>query len=561
MRSAAVLGLYTLVSTLVFGWSLWPHPGRRILGLGDQFDPEIFVWSFAWWPHAVLHWTNPFVTHAIYQPVGASTLWTTTTPGLAVAFAPLTLLVGPVASFNLCALLLPALAAWTAFLLCRRLSGSTWASIVGGFIFGFSSYVVAHQFAGHLHTTAVFLLPLVALVVLRYLWDELGGWGLVLRLGPIMAFQLMISTEVALTLTLALALGLVLAFAVVPERRGRVVAAIPPVLAGYAFAALLAAPFVAYLLIHFESGRFVDTAFFDGDLLNIVVPTRLIALGGTSLASFTSYFPGNDNERDLYLGLPVLAMVGLHLVRRRRSSAARFLGAAILASWLLALGANLRIHGDRVVELPWRLVRDLPGLDNVITPRLAVYASLAAAVAVALWISSTRGWLAVVLPLLALATLVPATWHVRFAAAPQRPEFFASKLYKLCIPRDETLAIFPFGRWGDSMVWQAESGFWFKMAEGNLGRDLYPPKFVFTDPVVEKLQFQWAQGVRPTPAQLAGYVRRHHVDRVLSVEADGYPTGVQMHRFGPLQGYGGVLIAPACGYDSLTGDTRRISGQ
>ena len=88
MRSAAVLGLYTLVSTLVFGWSLWPHPGRRILGLGDQFDPEIFVWSFAWWPHAVLHWTNPFVTHAIYQPVGASTLWTTTTPGLAVAFAP-----------------------------------------------------------------------------------------------------------------------------------------------------------------------------------------------------------------------------------------------------------------------------------------------------------------------------------------------------------------------------------------------------------------------------------------------------------------------------------------
>ena len=110
------------------------------------------------------------------------------------------------------------------------------------------------------------------------------------------------------------------------------------------------------------------------------------------------------------------------------------------------------------------------------------------------------------------------------------------------------------------MVWQAESGFWFKMAEGNLGRDLYPPKFVFTDPVVEKLQFQWAQGVRPTPAQLAGYVRRHHVDRVLSVEADGYPTGVQMHRYGPLQGYGGVLIAPACGYDSLTGDKRRIPG-
>jgi len=36
---------------------------------------------------------------------------------------------------------------------------------------------------------------------------------------------------------------------------------------------------------------------------------------------------------------------------------------------------------------------------------------------------------------------------------------------------------------------------------------------------------------------------------------------VQMHAFGPLQVLGGVEVAPACGYDSLAGDTRRIPGQ
>src|SRR5439155_25946137 len=60
-------------------------------------------------------------------------------------------------------------------------------------------------------------------------------------------------------------------------------------------------------------------------------------------------------------------------------------------------------------------------------------------------------------------------------------------LYKQCVPRDETLAVFPFGRWGTSMLWQAESGFWFRMAEGNIGRSsAFPPNFV-SDPTVAEL--------------------------------------------------------------------------
>ncbi len=107
--------------------------------LGSGRDPEIFVWSFAWWQHALATGQNPFVSHAVYAPDGINLAWATSVPGLAIPFVPLTWLFGPVASYNVAALLLPAAAAWTAFLLCRYLTGALWPSLVGGYLFGFSA--------------------------------------------------------------------------------------------------------------------------------------------------------------------------------------------------------------------------------------------------------------------------------------------------------------------------------------------------------------------------------------------------------------------------------------
>jgi hypothetical protein len=126
---------YTAISFAYFGWRLLPHPGRVTIGYGH--DPEVVIWSFAWWPHAIGSWTNPLVTDVLYAPDGVNLAWTATAPALALAFSPLTVLFGPVAAYNVAALLLPALAAWTAYLLCRELTGSMWASIVGGYLFGF----------------------------------------------------------------------------------------------------------------------------------------------------------------------------------------------------------------------------------------------------------------------------------------------------------------------------------------------------------------------------------------------------------------------------------------
>src|SRR5262249_29858274 len=151
--------------------------------------PEIFVWSFAWWQHALGAGWNPFLSHVVYAPDGINLVWATSVPGLAIPLGPLTWLAGPVVSYNVAALLLPALDAWTAFLLCRYLTGSLWASLVGGYLFGFSAYVVA-QSLGHPHMSAVFLLPLVALAIVRFVRGGLTARGLAWRLALLLGWQL-----------------------------------------------------------------------------------------------------------------------------------------------------------------------------------------------------------------------------------------------------------------------------------------------------------------------------------------------------------------------------------
>ncbi|HTO26787.1 MAG TPA: hypothetical protein VMJ49_12850, partial [Gaiellaceae bacterium] len=118
------LAVYALVAFLVFGVGTLTRPGSRYVGTGA--DPESFIWLFAWWPHAILHGMNPFVTHAAWAPSGVNLAWTALLPGPALLFAPLTLAVGPVLSYSIAAVLMPAITAWAAFLLCRHLTRQFW---------------------------------------------------------------------------------------------------------------------------------------------------------------------------------------------------------------------------------------------------------------------------------------------------------------------------------------------------------------------------------------------------------------------------------------------------
>ena len=250
-----------------FGERIVAHPGRYLIGYGR--DPQIFVWSFAWWLHALETWQNPFYSHAIYAPVGINLAWATTVPGLALLFAPVTALFGPDVSYNLAAMLVPALSAFTAYLLCRHVTRSTWASLVGGYLFGFSSYMLGQE-QGHLHMTSVFLVPLIALATIRYLQGELDGRGFgVAPRRPLRPAVLALDRD--RRHGGARARGRARARLLRSSRRpGRGSAGSGArSSAAIGLAAVVAAPLLYYLVTGFQSRSINTPSAFDGDLLEL----------------------------------------------------------------------------------------------------------------------------------------------------------------------------------------------------------------------------------------------------------------------------------------------------
>jgi hypothetical protein len=542
-EAVLAFALYLVASFAFVGWRLVHHPGRDLVGYNTQRDPELFVWSFAWWPHAISSWTNPFVTHAIYAPVGIDLAWTTSVPALAVSFWPVTALFGPAVSYNLASLLLPVASAGSAFVLCRYLTGSAWAAFCGGYLFGFSSFMLGHEYGGDLNFTGASLVPLMLLVLVKYVRGEIDARKLVLRLGLLLSLEFWISTEVVVLVVIALLIAIPLGLAVLPAYRARLRSAVFPIAGSVATAAVAASPLIYYAWVGARPTGFGQTP--AADLLNVVVPTRLIELGGSTFMHVSASFtPNNDIERGVYLGIPIILILMLLGYRQRHAAVVRYLLGGIAVAVLLSFGSELYVRGGRQVALPWKLVSNVSFLTNLQPQRFALFIALGSALGVALWIGSIRGRVFArpyVLPICAVASLLPSI-TVQWTGHPPRRSFFTTKVYEQCIPKGETIVIFPFGRWGDSMLWQAESGFWFNMAEGNMGHDNYPPRFVF-DPVVSKLQFQVADIARLSSPELRILAASHSVERAIAVP----PAGQDVSGLGSPTRIGDAVVAPGCG--------------
>ena len=464
-RDGLTLAAYLGVSFVYFGVPIAAHPGRDLIGAGA--DPTVLVWALAWWPHAILHWQNPIVTHAIWAPVGQNLAWAPSVPGLALLAAPVTLLAGPAVSYNLLAIALPACAAWTAYLLCRYLTHSFWPSLAGGYLFGFSAYELG-QTLGHMQVTAVFLVPLVALVVLRFLDGSFSARRTTLTLGLLLTLQLSFAAEVELTLTLTLAVALVVAFAVVPSARTRLRRLLLPLAGAYALAGLLTSPLLVYFFLHLQRGGVNSPEAYPADLANLVIPTSLTWAGWHWAASISSRFLGNDSENGAYLGLPCLAIVAWFVWSKRRTPTARFLAIMLAFGLVLELGFSLHVAGTSYVSLPWSKVGNLPVLNSVLPVRYSLFVALGAAVAVASWAAagSAPRLARAILPALAVVAIAPSLWNSEWHEHPSRPAFFSSGTYVKCLVPGENVLVLPFPYWSGAMLWQAESNFDFRLADG-----------------------------------------------------------------------------------------------
>jgi hypothetical protein len=469
--SFGALLAYGCISVLFFARSLFSNLAAYHLGLGK--DPSFLMWALVWWPYALRNRINPFLCKIVWSPDGFNLAWSGGIPLPSIVASPVTATAGPIATYNSLCLISLALAAWSAFILCREFA-QWWAAFIAGYLFGFSSYMLGQLIGGHLNLMLVFPAPLMVWSALRALDGRLSRSGFAILIAALFVAQFLCSIELAASLMIFAAIALLLGWFLGDDTlRQRLRSLQGPLAGSAAIALVLLSPYLFYL---FQSGTpqgsINSPAAFSADLVNLIIPTRTVEFGGSGwVQSIAGRFPGNLGERDAYFGLPLLFVVLQYGWAWRREFASRFLLIMFAIILLFALGPRLRLAGLIGFGLPWKLATHVPMLKSALPARFMNYAFLVAVIVLARWLVNrrTRFWIRVVAAALILGSTMPNLDSQSWIASTDIPEFFAHKPNAEYFHRDENVLAIPYGIRGDSMLWQAVSGMAFHMAGGYTG--------------------------------------------------------------------------------------------
>jgi hypothetical protein len=470
-------GFYLVASVLLFGLPVLSDPSHSFIGPPRSPDPRFFFWALSWWPHALGHGMNPIWSSVIWAPQGYNLAWATGAPGPSLLMTPVTLSVGPVIAYNVLALLACPLSGLTAFVLCRRVTGSFWPSLAGGWIFGFSTYQLGH--AGlHINLELVFLVPLAVYLVLLRLEDDISARRFVILFTVVFVFEFLTSTE--LFATMAVFGGLVLLLAIglgPPERRPNLLGV--GMLIGFSLllSAVAVSPYLWYAFAHGVPRRGLNGS----DFLSFFVPRLRTLIGSKTFFDLTRTFPGTSVENTAYLGLPLIGILVHFAATQRRRWVTKLLVAAGGLIAVAALGPRLFVGGHASIPLPWRAVQALPIINNASPRRFTLYLFLIAAISVAMWLNAGLGswvrWAAVVVT---VAFLFPNYSPNYLHGRADVPRFFAGGEYRRFVQDGQNVLILPSEAPSGfpqaiSMIIQARTNFRFRMALAYTGPP--PPEY------------------------------------------------------------------------------------
>ncbi len=511
-RGLAIFGLYLAVALILFARGLLGHPGDFI---GRDTDPPQTMWFFNWWRFSLAHGLNPFVTDWVWAPLGINLAWTTFVPLPAWISIPLQVTVGEPATYNIIVLLMVPLAAFSAFLLCRRVTGAFWPSVLGGYIFGFSPYMLG-QVLGHLVCIAIFPAPLIALIALKRLDGEISARRFAILSAALLVIQFLCSVDLFATVTLAGGFSLLLALVLFDgDARIRLRRLIIPTVGGYLISTAVLSPYYYYLLAHgHPSGPIWPPSKYSADLIGFFVPWDTIWWGSADFATaITGRFTGTIMENGDYLGVVLIAFVEIFRRRFWPTAPGRFLTILFLAIIIAAIGPTLHIAGVQGPPMPWAIFQHLPLIENVLPVRFMMYAFLVVAIMAAMWFASAaaRGVSKIAAAAIILASIAPSPHASFWVSSLDIPAFFTDRTYANELEPREIILPLPWGQKGNSMYWQLQSDMYFRMAGGWTG---FSPFEFRRMPVVN--YFYGSIDLPEAGDQLKAYIARFGVRAVIA---------------------------------------------
>jgi hypothetical protein len=343
---------YLALSAVLFA-AAWRDPFNLQVGAGT--DGLLAVWFLKWLPFAITHGQNPLVTDYVDYPAGVNLMWNGSMPLVDFVLAPITSTLGPVFSYNLMATLALALTAWSAFLLIRRYAERPLAAFLGGLLYGFSPYMMAHLL-GHPALFIAFIPPLIFLLLDDALVRQRRGpVSTGILLGLLGVAQFLIGQEILLLTALVGALAIVILVSLDP---GAVRARAPQAARAFGAAAVvflvvgalpLGVQFFGPQRLH---GIVNGPNTFVSDVLGFVVPSSLQAIAPSWAVAISDRFTGGLAEAtNSYLGVGLLLLLAYATWRYWSRPLIRL--AALLGVFLaiLSLGQTIHVAG-KVTHIP-----------------------------------------------------------------------------------------------------------------------------------------------------------------------------------------------------------------
>lgn len=459
-----------MLSILFFVLPIDGHISSTIIGGGGP-DWAAFTWELSWWPYAIIHHINPFITTYIYSPHGYNLAWAASIPAVSLLLSPLTLIFGPVASYNIAVVMSPAIAALSFYLLSKEISSSTFASVVGGYFFGFSVYEFSYMIA-ELNLMLIYVVPLFIWLTVMKCKQKISDTHYIVFGVLVLSMMFYTSKEVFTTFTFFGFIALLILYAMHKNIRKVLHSIVKSIVIIYIFTLIIAIPDLYYFILGWNNHNHIPNppAMYSSDLLSYFILTPMTLLGKI-LWPYIHNFAGSSithERQNAFIGILALVVVAIYYrlskgVKRHRFTASIALFTFI--AFVLSFGPAAKIDGA-VIPLPWVLFMHLPVLPAVLPVRFNLYVLLGISLLIVMsldYFKSFSKGLAYLVSLMLLVFIIPNTgiYHAKLYS----PIFLKKGIHSYA-PKNTVLMVLPYGYIGTSMAWQAMDGFYYKEAGG-----------------------------------------------------------------------------------------------
>ena len=550
-----VRGLFAFLLYLIAAIVVWAGPilsdfGTRYVGDG-YWDAKAYQWFMGWMHWSLSNGVDPLYTHKIFTPDGTSLVWQAFTPTAGILMYPVRSLFGSLVATNTILVLSSVLACWGAYLVCNRITRAFWPSIVGGYLFGYSQYMVG-QLHGHVNLVLIFPVPIAAYLIIRRIEGSMGRVRFVALLTLTLIALFLSSTELFAMTAFFGGIAFLITLALSGERWRRVLWAGVLTIASFALSALVLLPYLIAVARNAPPDTVHDITNASSDLASFIVPRNITLLSTDATLRWSDTFTAKAVEDAAYLSIPLVAMLVWYAISERRRRQTWGLLAFVTIASMAALGPVLHVMGNASVTMPWSLADHVPLLRNAIPSRFPAYSALAVGVIAAIWLARAPSRSAPIrwgLVLLGALMLFPNQGKI--AHVPQTvPAFFTSGQYRNVLRQDEVVVAIPKERAGE-MLWQDDADFWFRLAEGYVG----PLPSAYAG---EPLNKGFQAGATPfaTPSGFVSWLDERQATAIVLADQGNEVYGSFLHSIGAQMVYegGGVSVwRPASGTWSASG--------